>query len=569
MGELVPVTASPPPVPTPGLLSPLTDPAGGSVLTRLRSFAAQGPVRRLMPWFLGVSALGGAVLAWSAIAPSPQRMLYGQLDDGERASVATALDGAAIAYHIDNQTGALTVDESDYYRARMLVASDNALATPEGGSEVIDTLPIGASRTLEGERLREAHERDLRLTIMQIDGVEAVRVHLAQAEKSVFVREDVPPTASVMVRLARGRHLSDGQVAAIVNLVAASVPGLAPEAVRVVDQSGRLLSDPSRTDADRLELQARMEDKLRGQVSQLLAPMLGERNFSSEIQVELDMDQVTSARESYDKQGAVRSETEQQSQTTGPAQTGGVPGVLANTPPPPTTAQPGPPQGTQPPAQQQTPLNTDSSTKKTYELGREVSVANTSPGKLARLSVAVAISADALKGGKPADLEQIKQLISAAVGADEKRGDQIAVMVRKFEAIEPMASPFYEAPWFATLVRYGAALIAVLLVLLLGVRPLIKAPTRERPAGGVLDEDDRGEATASNGTPARTKAAQSRADARTIALPVTDPATGRPDTELLTRKVGFAQRLVAEKPDSAVAALRQMLAHEPAAEEAA
>ena len=102
------------------------------------------------------------------------------------------------------------------------------------------------------------------LTIQQIDGVESVRVHLAQANKSVFVREDTPPTASVMVRMARGRQLSDSQVSAIVNLVGASTPGLSPDAVRVVDQNGRLLSDKASADADRLELQVRMEEKLRG-----------------------------------------------------------------------------------------------------------------------------------------------------------------------------------------------------------------------------------------------------------------------------------------------------------------
>jgi type III secretory pathway lipoprotein EscJ len=108
----------------------------------------------------------------------------------------------------------------------------------------LDSLPLGASRTLEGERLRAARQGELEMTIKQIDGVESVRVHLAEASKSVFVRDDAPPTASVMVRMAKGRKLADGQVSAIVNLVAGSVPGLSPDAVRVVDQHGRLLSDP-------------------------------------------------------------------------------------------------------------------------------------------------------------------------------------------------------------------------------------------------------------------------------------------------------------------------------------
>ena len=46
-----------------------------------------------------------------------------------------------------------------------------------------------------------------------------------------------------------------GQVGAIVNLVAASVPGMSPDAVRVVAQNGRLLSDPQSREGEGLTLQ--------------------------------------------------------------------------------------------------------------------------------------------------------------------------------------------------------------------------------------------------------------------------------------------------------------------------
>ena len=549
MSELVPAAGTAPPQ---SVLTPLTDPAGGSVLTRLSAFAAQGPVRRMLPWFLGISALGGVALTWNTLAPSPQRVLYSQLDDSERANIAQALEKASIDYRIDSGTGALTVDESEYYRARMLVASDGALAMPQSGTELLDSLPMGVSRTLEGERLRAAREHDLMLTIGEIDGVESVRVHLAEGEKSVFVRDNTPPTASVMVRLANGRHLSEKQVSAIVNLVAGSVPGLSPDAVRVVDQHGRLLSEQSRSaDNDRLELQSRMEEKLRTQVAQLLTPMLGEGNFTTEIQVELNMDQVTSARESYDKDGAIRTETQQQSQTAGQSAAGGIPGVLSNTPPSPTQAKAAPPQGTQV-VTPEPQLNGEKSSSRTYELGREVSVANSTPGQLTRLSVAVAISKEAMKGGKPADVEQIKQLVSAAVGASEKRGDQVTVVASQFEPMVATPMEFYETPWFATLVRYGAALLAVLLVLLLGVRPLIKALRRSSekadPGTGEVAAIGAGE----------TASPQALSDGT---LP-----TGAPmNPALLNEKVELAQRMFTEKPDSAVAALRQML-NQPEAE---
>lgn len=543
MADLVP--AADPPAPSQSLLAPFTDPAGGPALTRLGSFARQGPVRRALPWFTGVAALGVAALTWAMLSSAPQRVLYSELNDAERAAVVESLDKAGIAYAIDRTSGTLTVGEDDLYKARMLVASDGALARPDTGPAALDAMPLGASRTLEGERLRAARERELMLTIQQIDGVESVRVHLAQAERSVFVRDNIAPSASVMLRLARGRTLSDSQVRAVVNLVSGSVPGLTPDRVRVVDQHGRLISEAKSQDSDRLELQARMEEKLRMQVAALLTPMLGEGNFTSEIQVDIDMDEVTSARETYDKDGGVvRTETTAESTSAGQAPAIGVPGALSNTPPPPPDAVPGPPQG-QPAANGAAPVNGEASSSRTYELNREVAVSNRGPGQVRRVSVAVAISGAAMKGARAADIEQVKSLVSAAVGADPRRGDQVAVVVRKFEAAQIEALPFWEAPWFAMLVRNGVALLAVLMVLLLGVRPLVRALTRDLAPRPAADP----EATPAGAEPER------------IAFEpvVPDPRTGKVDAQALSRQVGMAQRLVAEKPEAAVHALRQML----------
>lgn len=531
----------------PASLAVLSDPAAGTLSARLGQFVRQPAVRKMLPAFGGLAAVGLTALAWTTLSPAPQRVLYAQLDDKERAGVVDALDKGGIGYTIDPASGALTVDEDKLYKARMLVASDGALAQPDT-APTLDTLPLGASRTLEGERLRAAREHELTLTIQEIDGVESVRVHLAEGEKSAFVRDTAAPSASVMVRMARGRQLSAGQVSAIANLVAASVPGLNADAVRIADQHGRLLSQTGGENADRLDLQARMEDKLRNQVSALLAPMLGQGNFSSEIQVDLDMEDVTSAREAYDKNGSVvRSETQAQSSTPTGQTPVGVPGALSNTPPPPATAVPGPPQGTPtlaPGAQQ---MSNEANSSRTYELGREVSVTNRSPGTLKRISVAVAVSGTAMKGAKPADIDQLKQLVSAAVGANPARGDTVAVIVRKFEPATDTPLAFYEAPWFAMVVRNMVALIAVLLVLFIAVRPAVRALTAKREA------------------PPEPQVAPEPPAPPTIEEVVTDEVAGTVNPEALVRQLGYAQRIVEDRPEAAVHALRQMLGSEAAA----
>jgi len=529
--------------PPPSVLTPLTQ-GTGSFAERLRTFAAQPPVRKVLPLFAGTAGLGLLALTWATLSPAPQRVLYSSLGDAERASVVATLDQAGVDYTIDNNTGALTVGEDDVYRARMLVASDGSLATPESGADLIENLPMGASRTLEGDRLRAAQERELMMTIMEIDGVEAVRVHIAKAERSVFVRDDVAPSASIMVRMASGRQLADSQVSAIVNLVAGSVPGLSIDAVRVVDQHGKLLTDRREgANNERLDLQTQMEAKLTAQVDQLLAPMIGANAFSSQVQVELDMNEVTSARESYDKDGVVRRETTQETQMP-PAQAGGIPGATANTPPADPELADRAPQDTPPAEAAQGPA--DVSASRTYELGREVSVSNLTPGALKHVSVAVAIDQNALANASAADIKKIEELVSAAVGAREERGDTVTVVTRPFTEVSVEEPPFYETGWFAMVVRNVVALLAVLLVLLLAVRPALKML---RGKGG-------------KGAPSADGAKGGDGTAQLM------PPHAEIDREGLDAQIQLAQQIAREQPQDAVMALRRLLA-EPASEGAA
>lgn len=526
-----------------------TLPGAGALPARLNGLVANPAVRRSLPALAGLGMLGVAGALYLSLSNGPDRVLYASLTDEERAGVTAALDTGGIAYDIDPATGSLTVGEDDLYRARMLVASDGALASPDSTSEMLDAIPLGSSRTLEGERLKNVRERELMLTIQEIDGVESVRVHLASPERSVFVRENVAPSASVMVRLARGRSLSEDQVRAIVNLVAGSVPGLAPEAVRVVDQSGRLLSSSGSSAGDGLELQRQFEDKLRLQVAQLLTPLIGEGNFSTEVQVELDRSEVTSATESYDNQGAVRAESETSSTQAGEQLAGGVPGATTNTPPPPATLEEGAPQGNAANAAT-TPANGARSSTRTYELGREVAVSSTGPGGVRRLSVAVALSKEALDKIRPATAAQVQQLVSAAVGANTQRGDQVTVVAGAFEAVEEVEVPFYETGWFAMALRYGGGLLALILALVLGVRPIVKAIRGKQADAAAEDDADQVAETEDEqgfAVPGRPQA--------TVANLTVDSGN-----DLLREQVDLARRLAAEQPDRAVAALRRMLA---------
>lgn len=521
---------------------------------QVAGFVSQPALVRALPALGALGAAAAAAGLWMAISSGPDRVLYSSLTDAERAKVVETLEAGGIGYSIDNGTGALSVAEDDVYRAKMLVASNAGIAAPEGAEAMLDSMPLGTSRTLEGERLRLARERELMLTIREIDGIETVRVHLATPERSVFVRENNAPSASVMVRLVNGRSLSPEQVGAIVNLVAASVPGMSPDAVRVVDQNGRLLSDPKSRAGEGLTLQREHEAKLSQQLDALLLPLLGEGNYSAQVQVELDKSEVTTARETYEKEGVVRTESARNAQRTGAAPAGGVPGVPANTPPPQAELVDGAPQPV-PPANGTT-TDTETATDRAYELGREVAVTTAGPGALRKLSVAVAVSDKALKAAAPMTAQQLQALVSAAVGADAQRGDMVQVVASKFEPANLEPPAFYEQPWFAMLVRYGTALIAVLLVLLLAVKPLI-GKVRSKDKGSAAGAAAAGEgALLAAGDTAEGDASE-KGEAGDTGTPI-GPDTGIA-LEDLPRQVELARRLAAQQPERAVEALQRML----------
>ncbi|MEE4540128.1 MAG: flagellar basal-body MS-ring/collar protein FliF [Erythrobacter sp.] len=509
---------------------------------RLSGWMRQPAIRRAAPALGAVATVAVVAALWLALASGPQRVLYASLSDAERAKVVEALERGGIGYRIDNQTGALSVSEDEVYRARMLVASDAGLAAPQDASAMLDAIPLGASRTLEGERLRLARERELMLTIRAIDGIETVRVHLATPERSVFVRTSNPPSASVMVRLASGRSLGQRQVEAIVNLVSGSVPGMSPDAVRVVDQNGQLLSSISEVDEGGLALQREFEAKLREQITTLLMPLLGDGNFTSQVQVELDQNESTLARERYDREGTLRSENERSLVRQASRPAGGIPGVTANTPPVDAELVDGAPVA-QSPTPDPVPTESETQSQRMYELDREVALTSTRPGGLTKLSVAVAVSGEALAAAAPLTAAQLQKLVGAAVGANAERGDQVEIAVGAFEARETVALPFYEAQWFADVLRYGSALIAVVATLLFAVRPLIQRTKRSnQPASA---------------TPPQSEWVEKPKDPP---LPPIEHAAD-PDFAAFPQRVEIARQYAAREPDRSAEALRRMMAN--------
>ena len=487
-------------------------PGGGVEGMRLRmtGFLAQPAVQRSLPMvgLLALVVLAGA--AWLALREPPQRDLFRGLPDADQAAVADVLTKNNITYDFDRSTGAITVAEDDYFNAKMKLAAEGLPKSAPDGDSLLNAMPMGASRAVEGEKLRTARELDLARTIEAIDVVTRARVHLAVDPPSIFLRERSRPTASVMLQLVNGRTLSESQVEAIVHLVASSVADMAPESVSVVDQNGRLLSQTSGSGAEtdrQLQVQGRIEERYRQAVTALLTPIVGSGKFSTEVHAEVNFDERQATRETYPQDEArLRAETgswNTEAQNGAGATPGGIPGALQPNPPvnPAAPGAPPPPLNGQTAAGQTAaapaepgmpPFKTSETMNRSFELGREVSVTRDAVGTVKRLSIAVAL--DNGPDGKPRSAQEIaalEALVKGAIGFDQTRGDVVALSSRKFaqpDAAEAV-TPWYEQGWVSLLARNVSAVL-VTLILLIGIgRPLLKRWSAAKSAPGLAALD--------------------------------------------------------------------------------
>ncbi|GLV21763.1 flagellar M-ring protein [Sphingobium sp. TomMM35A] len=536
---------------------------------RFTGFIKQPAVAKSLPLLglLGVVATAGA--AWLALREPPQRDLFRGLPDADKSAVAQVLDQNGLTYDFDN-SGAMTVAEDDYFKAKMMLAAQGLPKSAPDGNSMIDSLPMGASRAVEGEKLRSAREMDLARTIEAIDSVESAKVHLAVEPPSVFLRERAKPSASVMLRLASGRTLTDAQVSAIVHLVASSVPELSPDQISLVDQNGRLLSnnDGNAADDRQLAVQGKIEDRYRQSVIALLTPILGEGKFSTEVRAELNFAERQATRETY-PQDEARLRTETGSWASDPRGQGaggeasGVPGALSNQAPVnPTVTQTNPngqavSQGTQanqPATPGNAPMKTEETFNRSFELGREISVTKDAVGTVKRLSVAVALDNGA--DGKPRSAQEIaalEALVKGAVGFDQARGDVVALSSRSFVKAEEVKAPWYEADWISPLVRNLSALAVALLVIFGIGRPLLKRRAAAQEAA------------------AEQTAAQGQKIGREISSEITKQAAIAPDgskavtLDMISSTYDYAQRadlirnFVKQDPDRAALVVRDLL----------
>ena len=469
-----------------------------NAIARIREAIDQPGFRRAFPTLLATLTAVAAIVLYWGMQKADMTTLYSSLSESEKSRVLNSLKNMGVDVQLDPATGEILVPADEYHQSRISLA---AQGLPEfAGSEMsnLDNLPLGISRSVEGVRLRQVQEAELAKSITEISSVKASRVHLALPEKSVFVRDQTPPTASVFVNLKNGRKLDKTQILAITNLVSSSVPGMNPGNVSIVDQFGNLLSnapdDPDQALADsQLEYRMKLENIYRNRIQSLVTPIVGANNVNAQVNLEIDFTRREVSQEIINPEGdgtGSATLSEQNSfNITAKKDAVGIPGAISNEPPQEATINQEENQAglasNNATNQDQEKFETKSSTElKNYENSKTFETVKNPTNVITRIDAALLIRDKkvidpetdevSFEPVAPEVIQELENLVKSALGIKPERGDTLTITSQPFvDEFEGFEEKLYDTSWFRSTVENGLLVLLIGVVALGVVRPML------------------------------------------------------------------------------------------------
>ena len=455
----------------------------GGAISELRRMANQPAVKRAMPAVAAIAVVFVGLIAYMIFQQPSRTTLYASLPESEKSKILDALMNSGIDATIDPTTGDVMVPVPDYHESKMKLAAQGLPTSVPGGYDTLGEIQMGTSRSVESMKLKQSQEIELARSISEIDYVTSARVHLAIPEKSVFVRDTAPVTASVFVQLLEGRSLDATQVKAITHLVSSSVPGLNEANVTIVDQFGKLLSNPiddpeSILSNAQLQHRVRLENIYRSRVVSIVTPIVGAGNVSAQINLELDFTLSEETEEIVDPEQSVLRSEQNTLDTTTDGKAKGIPGALSNTPPMAAELKSSPEAATA----GENVLSSSSSNVRNYEISRKVLTKKNPSGGITKIQAAVLVretfttNEDGVEVSSLSDAtkKRITSLVKDVIGYNEDRGDSLTVSSSPFVSeLEGVAVPWYELDWIQKALSQGIMVILLGIVTFGVLRPLV------------------------------------------------------------------------------------------------
>ena len=434
------------------------------------------------------------LLNWSG--QSEFQPLYANLDSEDASAILSKLKEQKIEYRIASNGTTILIPEQLIYETRMELAS---AGLPQGGGigfEIFDNTKLGMTAFAQNVNFQRALQGELARTINRIAEIESARVHIVMTEKSLFVEEDEPATASVVLKLRPGKWLNQSQVQGIVHLVSSSVARLNAENVTVVDSNGKMLAGANDAasfgsiSSDQLDYQARVEKNLENRVRTMLESALGENKAIVRLSCSFDFKKQERTEELYlPENKVVRSEQVLNEITSDPRKNPqGVPGIRSNMP------------GDSTAGIENRSVESISAFEKkdqtiNYEIGKVISHINDPAGEMTRISIAVLVDGTynriEKKRGKvefeyvprtAEEMTKFENIVKRAVNFDSSRGDEIDIVNIPFETtkLEAEEAPVPEPGWlevfkkYQPYMKYGFLSLFLILSFMFFVKPLVR-----------------------------------------------------------------------------------------------
>ncbi len=432
------------------------------------------------------------------------RPLYTSMAPEDAAGVVQKLRETGVEYRLSDNGAAVLVPSVKLAESRLALAAAGLPKTGRIGFELFDKSNFGATEFVEHINYKRALEGELERSVMSLAEVEDARVHLTLPTESVFLDQQQPAKASVMVKLRPGAQISPQNVLAVTNLVASAVEGLTPDAVSLVDTEGTLLSRPkkvavgddSEISGDLLEVRQQIEKNLVAKISATLEPLLGAQGFRAGASVDVDLTSGEQQEETLDPAHSVMVNSQKSEDVSERASSSGIPGTASNLP-----------QQASAPAKGANGISRRTENV-TYQTSRVVRHTKIPQGVVRRMSLAVLVDQTVRWEGEgsaqhrvlsppsPETLKTIKDLVGAVTGLNEQRGDQLIVETLPFESSlnaappkpqKPVSAPVKPPAWleFATKYRDLWAPASLGLAILLFLARGLFGIKRHSPAGDV------------------------------------------------------------------------------------
>ena len=447
---------------------------------------------------VAAAAVGGGIFAFVHLRHEGDfRPLYTAMAAEDAATVVQKLKETGVEYRLSENGSAVLVPSGRLAESRLALAAAGLPKTGRIGFELFDKSTFGATEFVEHINYNRALEGELERSVMSLAEVEQARVHLTMPKDSVFLDQQQPAKASVMIKLRTGARMSQQNALAVSNLVASAVQGLAPEAVTIVDTDGALLSRPRRSGGEEdsqatsesLEFRQNMERSLVAKINATLEPLLGPDGFRAGASVDCDLTSGDQQEETFDPTHSVMVSSQKTEDVTEHAVASGIPGVASNLPAPASR-----------------PAKTGEGISRrteniNYQTSRIVRHTRVPQGIVRSMSVAVLVGQTVRWEGQgaqkqrvvvppsPEMLKSIREVVAGVTGFNATRGDQLVVETLPFEASlnaqppvsAPLAAPTSGEPaWLQFVNRYRDLWIlllialAVVSILVRGVSRLIK-----------------------------------------------------------------------------------------------